>query len=185
MARPKWPLLSAALLLAACSQGGPGAVFNTMRADPYPLDSLTREANPGDPCPEVAITAYAGENLPYRPSLKVALPFVARLAQFEAVVTRVSMATYGRAPSAVRHAGAYQCRPIRARSVRWSEHAFGNAIDVVGFDFARVNKPKGDAGVCIDASHGQAQMAALVCGAPARRLLPGRARRRLQHHACR
>ena len=51
---------------------------------------------------------------------------------------QVSQQTYGRAPAVVRHAGAYVCRPVRSTAVqRWSEHAFGNAIDVVGFDFER------------------------------------------------
>lgn len=140
-------LLLATVLLAGCSQGGMGAIFNPAPSTPYALDNVSRDANPGDPCPEVTIIAYRGDQLPYQPAIKVAEPFVAHLAQFETVVTRVSLATYGRAPSAVRHAGAFLCRPIRTRSERWSEHAFGNAIDVVGFDFARVSKPKGDAGV--------------------------------------
>jgi len=139
------PLLT--VLLTACTQGGLGAVFNTMRGDSYALDDLSRDAHAGDACPQVTTTSYRGEQLRYQPALTVAEPFVARLQRIDIVVTRVALASYGRAPSAVRHAGAYLCRPIGNNTARWSEHAFGNAIDVVGFDFARVPKPTGDAGV--------------------------------------
>jgi hypothetical protein len=140
-------------LLSACSQGGLGAMLSQLRGDPYALDDQSRDANPGDPCPELALQTYSGELLRFQPPLKIAVPFATRLAQFEAVVKRVSLETYGRAPSAIRHAGAYLCRPIRARASRWSEHAFGNAIDIVGFDFARVRKADAaaasDAGVAL------------------------------------
>ena len=57
--------------------------------------------------------------------------------RFERVVVRIAQQTYGRASAVLRNAGAYVCRPVRSSTVqRWSEHAFGNAVDVVGFDFS-------------------------------------------------
>jgi hypothetical protein len=35
----------------------------------------------------------------------------------------------------VLNAGGYYCREVRHRADRLSEHALGNAIDIVGFDF--------------------------------------------------
>jgi hypothetical protein len=36
------------------------------------------------------------------------------------------------------HGGTYNCRRARGRRGRISEHAFGNAIDLKGFDFRRL-----------------------------------------------
>lgn len=133
-------LLVALLVSTSCTQGGLGAAINKLRGDPYPLDEHSREASPDATCPELALSTYRGDTMRFQPAVKVAEPFVARLALFEGVVARVSTQVYGRAAHTIRHAGAYLCRPIRNRSARWSEHAFGNAIDVVGFDFTRADK---------------------------------------------
>jgi hypothetical protein len=127
-------LLAAALVLGGCSP----ATLNELRGDPYPLDALSRDAGRDDPCPAVELTTYSGTALRIRPAVQVASAFVAHLQRFERLAVRVGLQTYGRAPSTVRHAGTYVCRPVRSsRSARWSEHAFGNAIDVTGFDFER------------------------------------------------
>ncbi|HMI91111.1 MAG TPA: extensin family protein [Polyangiales bacterium] len=127
-------LLAAALLLGGCSP----AALNELRGDPYPLDEHSRDAASDEPCPAVELMTYAGTALRFRPAVRVASPFVAHLQRFERVALRVALQTYGRAPATVRHAGTYVCRPVRSsRAGRWSEHAFGNAIDVIGFDFER------------------------------------------------
>jgi hypothetical protein len=137
------------LLVASCSQTDFGAALNKLRGDAYPLDGYSRDANPGDACPEVALVTYQGGRVRFQPAARVAQPFVARLVLFERVLVKVSEATYGRAPRTLRHAGAYVCRPIRARASRWSEHAYGNAIDVMGFDFVRPTRA--DLGAAADA----------------------------------
>jgi hypothetical protein len=60
---------------------------------------------------------------------------VARLGRFEEVVREVALDVYGRAPQAIRHHGAYSCRPSSTPAGRVSEHSLGNAIDVAGFEF--------------------------------------------------
>jgi hypothetical protein len=67
---------------------------------------------------------------------------VDRLVRFEGLVVEVAEEIYGRAPARLRHVGAYSCRPTRQRSQRLSEHALGNAIDVIGFDFARAPRAR-------------------------------------------
>jgi hypothetical protein len=128
-------LIILAASACACSQ----AALNELRGDPYPLDERSRDAASSDPCPAIELVSYGGTLFRFRPAVRVATPFVAHLQRFERVAARVAQQTYGRVPQAVRHAGAYVCRPVRSsRGGRWSEHAFGNAIDVVGFDFDRV-----------------------------------------------
>ena len=62
--------------------------------------------------------------------------FAERLARLERAAIEVGEEVYGRAPSRIRHMGAYVCRKSRFRPRRISEHALGNAIDVLGFDFS-------------------------------------------------
>src|SRR5690606_6391552 len=78
--------------------------------------------------------------LRYQGAVQVVPAFRDRLVRFEELVLEVSRDVYGRAPSRLRHFGAYSCRSTRNRSTRLSEHALGNAIDVVGFDFARATR---------------------------------------------
>lgn len=87
-------------------------------------------------CPAVELVGYRGQALRYHRALKVNPAFQAQLARFEAVANEVAIEVYGRAPSKVVHLGTYNCRTIRRRGHRLSEHAFGNAIDVSGFEFA-------------------------------------------------
>jgi len=54
----------------------------------------------------------------------------------------VARETYGREPVRIRHYGAFSCRPTRNRSRLTSEHALGNALDLVGFDFGPATKAK-------------------------------------------
>ena len=125
----------AALALATCC----GAIAaQPARADelPYALDGLPREAAAGPfRCPEVEHALYRGTSLRYDPPAFVHPGFRERLARFEEVVRDVAVETYGRAPRTVRNLGTYACRRMTTSPDWLSEHAFGNAIDVAGFDF--------------------------------------------------
>jgi hypothetical protein len=134
--------------LGSCSQGSLVSRYNAARADSYPLDEIERGLSDdgGIVCPELELVTFAGERVRFSPPVRVVPPFAERLRQFEAVVLDVSLRHYGRAPRAVVNDGAYLCRSVRHRSYRLSEHALGNAIDVVGFDFAPLRKSS-DAGL--------------------------------------
>jgi hypothetical protein len=124
-----------ALALAA------GALLVAARAgadDPpaYPLDPLPREAAGGPfRCPEVDRVLYRGESLRYDPPAFVHPSFHERLGRFEEVVRAVAIEVYGRPPRTVKNLGTYACRRMTTDAGWLSEHAFGNAIDVSGFDF--------------------------------------------------
>ncbi len=66
--------------------------------------------------------------------------FVDHLGRFERVVNEVGLEVYGRAPKTLHHGGGYSCRTMP--SGRYSEHAFGNALDVEGFTFPSAGKGK-------------------------------------------
>jgi hypothetical protein len=130
----------------AFSVSGPSfwARWNAFSGDAYPLDQIDRfvEAAASRPiCDPSAMVAYRGQTLSYQGGVvTVSEPFRERLARFEEVVTDVATEIYGRAPSRIAHFGAYACRVSRNRSHRLSEHALGNAIDLVGFDFLPLRK---------------------------------------------
>lgn len=103
---------------------------------PYVLDARSRRVGPGImACPDVELTEHAGEAFAFDPPARVTPPFRERLRELERVLREVSLAFYGRMPSAVLVASAYDCRSISGRSQRSSEHALGNAIDITGFRF--------------------------------------------------
>ena len=118
------------------------ASWNSLRGDPYPLDDVERTLDSGArvSCHPQALVSHRGELLSYQGAVQVDPAFVERLVRFEQLVLEVAADVYGRAPARLRHLGAYSCRATRTRSARLSEHALGNAIDVVGFDFARAGK---------------------------------------------
>lgn len=125
------------LFLSACSRESWLAEYNEIRGDSYVLDDFDRSVEPDEPavCPEVTLEAFAGEAVRFSPKVQVFPPFAQRLRRFETVVVMVSQRFYERAPLRIVNAGAYLCRPVRHRPTRLSEHALGNAIDVVGFHF--------------------------------------------------
>lgn len=122
--------------------GSPWSWFNQLRGDGYPLDDVLRRLEPkaAVKCDPAALRTYKGTTLAYAGSVLVDPAFVERLARFEEIVNRVALDVYGRTPSKLLHAGAYACRKSRNRSTRLSEHALGNALDVVGFTFAPATK---------------------------------------------
>lgn len=129
-------------VLVGCAGHELAARWNELRGDPYPLDNVSRELVPGNAavCPELTFTRYAGEHVPYsRPAL-VEQAFIAKLKRFEAVAVELGHTFYRRAPTLLRHYGVRVCRTVRGNSTRLSEHALGNAIDVVGFHFPRLTQ---------------------------------------------
>jgi hypothetical protein len=119
------------------------ARWNELRGDPYALDSVRRRFD--EPrrrlrCNTAGFVVHKGGAVRYYGAVTVSRPFRERLERFERVVADTAVEVYGRAPSRIRHYGAYSCRSSRNRSHRLSEHALGNAIDIVGFDFAPLKK---------------------------------------------
>jgi hypothetical protein len=137
---------SVAMLVVACSSfttwRNATAFTNDLRGDAYPLDGVPRWLEPGQriTCDQKALVTYRGTTLRYAGSLLVDAAFRERLARFESVVAQTARDVYGREPRLIRHYGAFSCRPTRNR--RWvvSEHALGNALDLVGFDFGPASK---------------------------------------------
>ena len=103
----------------------------------YALDGVQRKAGRGQ-CPAVSLQAFSGQGLSFLPPARVAASFRPHLQQFEDVVEEVALRIYGRAPSAVLVAASYDCRSVRGKQKRLSEHALGNAIDITGFRFPPV-----------------------------------------------
>jgi hypothetical protein len=131
----------AALSSAAAPTGSVDgwARWNALRGDHYVLDDAPRfieEAGTPLKCNPEQMHEYRGSTIRYYGPVRVSEPFRERLERFEKIAAEVAVEVYGRAPSRIRHFGAYSCRPSRNRSERLSEHALGNAIDIVGFDFA-------------------------------------------------
>src|SRR5262249_251356 len=92
--------------------------------------------------PRVEVAAYRGDVVRYKPEVWVNASFRARLAAFERVVRDVGIEVYGRPPDRILQLGGYGCRRMREHAPLLSEHAFGNAIDVEGFEFGHLPKGK-------------------------------------------
>jgi hypothetical protein len=122
------------------------AHWNAARGDAYPLDDVERfvdstgRGKPHIECDRGAMVSYAGTSVHYAGPVLVDPAFRERLTRFEGVVADVAKTVYGRTPRRLRHYGAFSCRASRNRPHRISEHALGNAIDVIGFDFDAVRK---------------------------------------------
>jgi hypothetical protein len=117
--------------------------YNGLLGDPYPLDVVERRIPEGTSrvaCSEDDLIDYLGTTLRYHGAVKIVPPFRERLERFEQVVAEVATEVYGRPPRRIRHLGAFSCRSARNRTHRLSEHAFGNAIDIAGFDFGPATK---------------------------------------------
>lgn len=118
------------------------AYFNALRGDAYPLDEVSRRLAEDEKkplCEPKNLQVYRGTHLKVAP-LSVHPALVDRIERFERVAQRVGLSVYGRAPTRLRHVGGYSCRSSRLRPGRISEHALGNAIDIVGFDFPALPK---------------------------------------------
>jgi hypothetical protein len=86
------------------------------------------------------LLSYPGAVVRYHKPVRVNVAFRERLRRFETVVREVALTTYGRAPARIRHLGTYNCRRMAFRRTKLSEHALGNGIDVLGFDFAPASR---------------------------------------------
>jgi hypothetical protein len=127
-----------ALVTVSCKWGDVTATLNQLQGDPYPLDERSRDVvtEAGKVvCPDVTLVDYPGTELKFVPPLRITSVFLPRIRRFESIVVEVAERHYGRKPSTVAHAGGYVCRGVEHRRNRYSEHALGNALDVVGFKF--------------------------------------------------
>lgn len=133
----------AALVLAAVIALAPGGAAGAQdlgwllgRGGPsYALDGIARRGQDTSICEPEAMVAYRGTSIRYSGTVRVHPAFRERLPELERVASEVATEIYGRAPHRLLHAGAYNCRSVRGRSTRLSEHALGNALDVRGFTF--------------------------------------------------
>lgn len=124
-------LLSGAACAGAALPGWLGGAEDPLSAvDRTPL----RDRRGRLQCPDIPLVRYRGDVVRYARPVRVNETFQERLRRFEEVVRDVAVEVYGRAPQRIVHAGTFSCRTVRHRE-RLSEHALGNAIDVVGFDF--------------------------------------------------
>ncbi|MFK8001797.1 MAG: extensin family protein [Polyangiales bacterium] len=140
-------LLFCAVFLTSAARGQDVSFFSFFTGwppDSYELDSVERIAErPGRPdCDTASLVRYRGDKIRYRRPARVHSAFVPRLARFESLVTQLAIEHYGRAPRRLRHRGAFNCRIARGRRARISEHAFGNALDLQGFEFPAL--PRGE-----------------------------------------
>lgn len=110
--------------------------------DEYPLDHFERHVPTEGrlQCPDVDMVRYRGEVVRYASPIRVAEVFVPKLRAFEEAVRDVAVRHYGRAPRRIVHLGTHNCRRVRGRPYRMSEHALGNGIDVSGFSFGPASR---------------------------------------------
>lgn len=101
----------------------------------YPLHEIPRRVRGKIDCPDVEIVEYAGTVIPYSQPIEVIPRFRSRLIRFEQIVRDVALEIYGRAPDEIVQLGGHNCRTIGGKGEKLSEHAFGHAIDVQGFNF--------------------------------------------------
>lgn len=101
----------------------------------YPLHDVPRAVSGEVECPHVEVVEYRGEVIAYNRPIEVNKDFRKRLMRFEKIVEELAIKVYGRAPARIIHAGGHTCKTVGGRGKKLSEHAFGHAIDVSGFDF--------------------------------------------------
>jgi len=128
------------LPLAAAAEGTEYfSFFDGWPRDHHPLDTTPRFLEEGERmgrCSAEDLVQHRGDKFRY--AARVHPAFGDRLSLFEGQVVQLAVEHFGRAPTRMRHGGTYNCRRARGRRGRISEHAFGNAIDLEGFDFGRL-----------------------------------------------
>ena len=120
------------------------AYFNQLRGDGYTLDEIPRHLETSEsklPCLAEDQQLYRGTHVKFAP-LRVHPAFVERLQKLELLFIEEAESFYGRAPRTVLHVGGYACRASHFRSMRISEHAFGNAVDITAFSFGPLPQEK-------------------------------------------
>ena len=124
-------------LLASCASaqlGGWGAPTGAR----YALDGTSRSAS--SECDPSVMVRYRSRTLRTSSGVRVHPAFAERIPELDRVAREVAVEFYGRPPRRMLTVGGYNCRSIRGRSDRISEHALGNALDVSGFDFAGLRR---------------------------------------------
>lgn len=129
-----------AFCVLTASAGCDGITSPRSGGEPYALDDVSREVGASEEasCDRESLTRYEGDAIDWAGALQVHPAFTERLERLEAIASEVGVTVYGRAPAKIEHAGAFACRTVRGRETRLSEHALGNAVDVVGFRFPRL-----------------------------------------------
>jgi hypothetical protein len=134
-----------ALAVAHVSAKEHAAVPTAISAQPgsYPLDHEPRTLVAGAalPCGRHPLVSYRGEGIKYNTTARVHPALVGKLRGLEALVIELALKHYGRAPRRLVHLGTHNCRRIRTYPDWISEHTFGNAIDLAGFDFGPLPRP--------------------------------------------
>lgn len=101
----------------------------------YALDGVSREIPAGPfKCPKFDTKRYLGTNIHYTSPIFVHTAFAEKLVVFDALVRKIAIDVYGRAPTELHHLGGTHCEVTDRRY--FGEHAFGNAIDVDRFVFS-------------------------------------------------
>lgn len=73
---------------------------------------------------------------PLNQPVVLSCPTALALTRFDLdVVQPAAQRHFGKRVTKIHHVGGYACRAVNG-SRKWSQHAFANAIDVMGFDFA-------------------------------------------------
>lgn len=91
-------------------------------------------------CPDVPMVNYRGTKLNYGKTMRLYEGVVPHIQHMEDIIIRVATEVYGRAPSRLQTLGTLNCRRMRTYPTYISEHAFANAIDLAGFEFAPATK---------------------------------------------
>lgn len=102
---------------------------------PSPYNKRSRKVHGTLKCPKIELVTYKGAVIAYNRPVEVNKYFKKRLIRFERIVARVAVQVYGRAPSRIVQASGYACKTVGGRGEKLSEHVFGHAIDISGFEF--------------------------------------------------
>ncbi len=124
---------------ASVSELESGARERELGDGAYPYHDRPREVSGEPECPDIELVDYEGSVIAYNRPIEINREFRPRLVRFEKLVREVAREVYGRAPDRVVHYGGHQCKTVGGEGEKLSEHAFGHAIDVVGFDFEAVS----------------------------------------------
>jgi hypothetical protein len=83
------------------------------------------------------LTAVAGGSVALKQKMTLACPMISRLDNWLAEVVQPAAELYFAQPVVQIRSGSYSCRPRNnQRGAKLSEHGFGNAVDVMSFQFA-------------------------------------------------
>ncbi len=102
----------------------------------YSLDDRPRKIAKADAeCPDVEVIESMGKVIPYQRAFEATPSFHVKMRAFARMAREEGRAILGEELTGIIHRGGYRCRPVTGRTSKWSEHAFGNAIDIAGFRF--------------------------------------------------